>query len=194
MTTDDFSPQESLQLIRNMIDRTRSNISNQSHYFLLWGWCACVACIGQYLLFDVFKYEKHYLVWLITFPCIIITIWFSIRDKKRAKVKTYIDENMDFLWTGVGISFFVASTIFVKLGWENCFPFFIMLYGLGSFVSGKILQFKPFMIGGIISWCLAATAVWFSFSYQSLFGAAAILCSYIIPGHLFRGVERKFSL
>ena len=63
-----------------------------------------------------------------------------------------------------------------------------------SFVSGKILQFKPFMIGGIVSWCLAVTAIWFPFSYQSLFGAAALLSSYIIPGHLFRGVERKLSL
>jgi hypothetical protein len=191
MAADNFSPHESLQLIRDMIDKTRSNISSQSHYFLLWGWCTLAACLGQFVLNTVFRYEKHYLVWLITIPCIIVNTWFTIRDRKSIRVKTYIDDNMEFLWTGVGVSFFVVSMIFVKLGWENCYPFYIMLYGLGSFVTGRILQFKPFLIGGIISWCLAVTSIWFSFEYQPLFACGALLCTYIIPGHLFRRVERR---
>jgi hypothetical protein len=33
-----FSPEESLQLIQTMIDKTRQDISAQSPYILLWGW------------------------------------------------------------------------------------------------------------------------------------------------------------
>jgi hypothetical protein len=46
------------------------------------------------------------------------------------------------------------------------------------------------LAGGIINWLLAVTAVWFSFEYQSLFAATALLFSYIIPGHLIRRIEQ----
>jgi hypothetical protein len=58
------------------------------------------------------------------------------------------------------------------------------LYGLGTFVSGLLLKFRPLIICGIINWILAMIAVKFDFDSQMLFGAAALLISYIIPGHL----------
>jgi predicted PurR-regulated permease PerM len=73
-----------------------------------------------------------------------------------------------------------------KNGWLYCYPFFILMYGLGTFVSGRLLQFKPLMIGGILNWILACVAVFFSFDYQMLFAAAAILSSYLIPGYLIK--------
>jgi hypothetical protein len=190
-----FSAEDSLQLIQSMISKAKQQISDQTIYFLLWGWAAFAACLGQFLL-SISGYEKHYLVWLITIPCIFLTIYFSVRDKKKRKVQTYVSTSMNYLWIGMGISFFVLSAIFFKLGWFNCFPFFILFYGLGAFVSGKFLQFTPFVVGGIISWCLAAVAVWFSFDYQSLFAAVALLFSHIIPGHLLRrsqSVQLKHS-
>jgi predicted PurR-regulated permease PerM len=50
----------------------------------------------------------------------------------------------------------------------------------------KILQFRPLVVGGIINWLLACTAVFFHFDYQMLFAAAAILISYLIPGYLIK--------
>ena len=87
----------------------------------------------------------------------------------------------------MGISYFVLSMILTKVGWEtSVFPFFIMMYGLGTFVSGSILQFRPLVIGGIIAWALAIGAVYVEYDYQMLFGAAAILVSYIIPAYMLR--------
>jgi len=76
--------------------------------------------------------------------------------------------------------------IFIKIGWENCYPFYIVLYGIGTFATGRVLQFKLFLWGGLASFALAATAIWFTFDYQALFAAAAIFISYIVPGHLLR--------
>jgi hypothetical protein len=193
MSTEAFSPEESLRVIQTMINKTRQQISGQSHYFLMWGWCTLAACIGQFLLMQVFHYEKHYLVWLITIPCVLFTIWFSTREVKNKKVKTYAAENMSYLWTGIGISFFVVSMIFSKIGWVNCYPFYIMFYGLGSFVSGRILRFTPLVVGGAVNWGLALAAIWAPFGYQPLFAAAALLFSYIIPGHLLRSTQREIQ-
>ena len=87
----------------------------------------------------------------------------------------------------MGITFFIVSMILTKIGWgSTVFPFFMVLYGLGTFVSGSVIQFKPLIIGGIISWVLAVIAVYLQYDYQILMGALAILFSYIIPGHLLR--------
>jgi hypothetical protein len=187
MKEEQLSPQQSLQLIRDMIDRTQKNFSDNRFYFLLWGWITFIACTGQFVLKNLWQYEKHYLVWLLLIPAVIMTVWKGRKEQKKTKVKTYIDESMKILWMGMGISFFVLSMILAKLGWgTSIFPFFIMLYGLGTFISGQILRFRPLVWGGILAWMLAIGAAYVYYDYQMLFGAAAILVSYIIPAYMLR--------
>jgi hypothetical protein len=194
MEQENFSPQDSLKLIQNMITKTRQDMGDNSSHFLLWGWVTFIACIGQYLLKNVFNYEKHYLVWLLIIPAVIFSIYLGIRDKKKQKANTYIGESMKYLWMGMGISYFVLSMILSRLGWNNnIFPFFIMLYGLGTFVSGQFLQFKPLIYGGVAAWALAIASVYFNYDYQMLFAAAAILVSYIIPAYMLRHKNKSLQ-
>ncbi|HVF97280.1 MAG TPA: hypothetical protein VM871_08175 [Flavisolibacter sp.] len=188
---ENLSPQQSLSLIQAMIDKTKSNISRNRVYFLLWGWLSFTGILGQFFLKVVVHYRHHYLIWLITLIGVGFSIAHTRRERSRTVVRTYIDDAMSYLWSGMAISFFVLSFIITfmqvdKTGWMYCYPFFILLYGLGTFVSGKILQFRPLVIGGIFNWLLACGAVFFPFDYQLLFAAAAILTSYIIPGHLIQ--------
>ena len=183
---ENFSPQESLQLIKTMIVKARANLSENRFYFLLWGWVTFIAIIIQFLLKVVFKWEHHYFIWLVVIPTMIITIIYSSKRTKGFKARTYIGESMSNLWTGIGISFFVLSYIISssQQGWLFAYPFFILFYGLGTFVLGRILKFNPLVIGGIFNWLLAIACVYVAFDYQLLIAATAILTSYIIPGHL----------
>ena len=187
MQTENFSPQESLKLIQEMIAKTRQDMEDNRKYFLLWGWVTFVAFVGQYLLKNVFNYEKHYLVWLLIIPAIIFSTYMGIKERRTQKANTYIGDSMKYLWMGMGISFFVLSMILSRMGWNNNgFSFFILLYGLGTFISGKFLQFKPLIFGGVAAWVLAIASAYFNYDYQMLFGAAATLVSYIIPAYLLR--------
>jgi hypothetical protein len=183
---ENFSPQESLLLIQSMIDKTKGNIDKNRFYFLLWGWYAFLAISSQFILKVVLHYERHYLVWWGVIPAVIITIAYTSKQNKQRGARTYIGESMASLWTGVGISFFVLSVIVpgTKEGWMFSYPFIILLYGLGTFVSGRILRFTPLVVGGIINWILACIAAYVHYDYQMLLAALAILTSYIIPGHL----------
>lgn len=181
-----FSVEESLQVIQEMITKTRKDFSDKSHYFLLWGWSALIASLGQYILKAVYGYNRHYLVWWITPICMIVTVVFYIKGRKRTVVKTYVSENLTNLWAALAITFFVLNMIFVKFGFLYCYPFFITLYGAGAFASGQILRFTPLIIGGLIGWLLAIAAVWFSFDTQIIFAAVALLFCFIVPGHLLR--------
>lgn len=187
MTKENFTPEQSLQLIRSMISKTKQNMSDNSIYFLVWGWLTFIACTGQFVLKNIFQYEKHYLVWTVIIIGVAFSIYQGRKEDTSVKAKTYVDENMKHLWAGMAISFFVLGMILTKLGWGTViFPFFIMLYGLGTFVSGNFIQFRPLIIGGIIAWALAIGSTFVNYDYQMLFGAGAILISYIIPAHMLR--------
>ena len=183
-----FSPLQSLQLIQSMIAKTKADLSDNRFYFLLWGWVSFMAILTQFLLKVVLGYKHHYIVWLITIPAVVITIVYSLRRNNKRVVKTFVGESMTYVWTGIGISFFVLSFIITNAegGWINAWPFFILFYGLGTFISGRILKFSPLVIGGIFNWILAIVCIYIDFDYQLLVAAAAILTSYIIPGYLLR--------
>jgi len=191
MTEENFSPQDSLRLIQSMITKTKQDISESSIHFLVWGWITFIACTGQFVLKHIFNYEKHYLVWLLTIVGIIFSNWYSFKERKTRKVKTYIGDSINHLWIGMAIAYFVLSIILTVIGWNRpVFPFFILLYGLGAFISGSIIQFRPLVIGGIIAFILAIASVFAEYDYQMLFGAAAILFSYIIPAYLLRAKNK----
>ncbi|MDZ4808016.1 MAG: hypothetical protein SGI96_07065, partial [Bacteroidota bacterium] len=73
MKEENFSPEQSLQLIQTMISKTKQDMSDNSIYFLVWGWLTFFACTGQFVLKHIYNYEKHYLVWLV----VIVGIIFS---------------------------------------------------------------------------------------------------------------------
>lgn len=185
---ENLSPQQSIHLIQSMISKTKSDLGGNRIYFLLWGWITFVAILSQFVLKVMLKYERHYLVWLITIPAVIVTIFYTGRKRRQPAVKTYVGESMSNLWTGIGISFFILSIIITnsERGWASAWPLFILFYGMGTFVSGRILQFTPLIVGGIFNWILAIISIFVHFDYQLLIGAGAILTSYIIPGHLLK--------
>jgi hypothetical protein len=194
MAEENLSPEQSLHLIRSMISKTRQDMSDNSIYFLVWGWITFIACTGQFILKHIAGYEKHYQVWFLVIIGIVFSVWYGMKEDRSRKVKTYIGESMKYLWIGMGISYFVLSMILSKIGWGSAvFPFFIMLYGLGTFISGSLLHFRPLIAGGIIAWALAIGAAWFSYDYQILFGAAAILISYIIPAYMLRSRNKTVN-
>ena len=181
-----FNPTDSFRVITRMIDKARQDMSDKSQYFLIWGWGAFLACVTQFILKVVVLYPYHYQVWWVTVPCVILTLIVAKRNRRKELVRTFVGDTMRDLWIALGITFFVIGMIFSKLGWEYCYPFYIMLYGVGTFVSGRLLKFPPLVVGGIICWILATICVWMPYDYQILFTASALLVSYIIPGHLLR--------
>lgn len=195
MADEKFSPEQSLLLIQSMISKTKQNMSDNSIYFLIWGWLTFIAFIGQFILKHILQYEKHYMVWLVVIIGVIFSIYQGKKNEKKVRAKSWVDENMSHLWLGMGISFFVLSMIITRMGWgTEMYPFFIMMYGLGTFVSGNFLQFRPLITGGIIAWVLAIGSTWVSYDYQMLFAAAAILFSYIIPAYMLRRKNKISNL
>src|SRR5438094_756723 len=104
---EEFSPQESLKLIRSMIESTKHSISDKSHFFLLWGYATFIGSVLQYYLLAILKSPYHPIAWLITPFAIMLHVIFIFRDKKRERVKTFISEATGYVWFIIMCSYLI---------------------------------------------------------------------------------------
>ena len=191
MQDDSFSPQESIELIQRMIHKTKNAAADSSVFFLLWGWVVFAACLLQYVLKIVMHYQHHYYAWFIVIAGITGSIYLGIQKDKTGLVKTYISEGIEQLWTGSGVTFFALVFIFGKIGYQNSFTFYILLYGIGCFVTGRLIKFSPLVWGGIGASLLAILSAYLDYDTNIFVTAGSILISYIIPGYLLRIKYKK---
>ncbi len=194
MEEEKFLPEDSLQLIQTMIDKVKNTVADRSFYFLLWGWLVFIASLLQYVLKVVVKYSNHGAAWNLMFIGIIVSVFRGVKGGKRRTVTTYIDDSLRYVWMSIFITQLLFVFVFMRRGdWENCYTFYMLLYAIGCFITGRIIKFSPLVWGAIGCWFLAILSTFASFDYNILLSALAILISYIIPGHLLRLNYRKKS-
>lgn len=190
MQDEHFSPQESLLIIQTMIDKAKNTVADNSFYFLLWGWLVFAASLLQFILKVIIQFPYHYAAWSLMLVGGVVSVFHSVKENRNKKVKTYIEEVLNYLWIGIVISYILLVIIFSRTGWHNSFPFYMMMYAIGSYVTGRALKFSPLVWGAMGSWILAIVSTFTSYDVNILLGALAILVSYIIPGYLLRNKYR----
>jgi len=186
MLEENFSPEESLLVIQSMIDKTKASVADRSFYFLLWGWLVFIASIGQFVIKVIFESNWHPIVWSVNIFGFIISIYHGVKEGKKRRVKNYVDDSLHYIWIAILIVYILFIVAFARIGWQNCFTFYMMLYGIGSYVTGRLLKFSPLVWGAVASWVLSLVSTFTSFDINILLCSAAILVSYIIPGYLLR--------
>jgi len=187
---------ESLAAITAMINDSKVNFKEQSFYYLMWGWLVVGSVIVEAILFSQ-NFKFHGVVWAIMGPVGGITsAIYSKKNKKESGHITYIDRAMKFVWLGFVFYMFViilmsATGKFGTIGWSTSFQLIMGLYGLGTFISGGLLKFKPLVYGGIASFVLVVITIAFSSFFASfnvilLMLAASVVVSYLIPGYMLK--------
>lgn len=191
MNEKEINPLEGIEIIQQMILRAKNKLADDGFYFILWGWLICLASISQYVMFKL-EVNNNYLIWpVVTVTGIITSIVYGFKSEKKRKVKTHIDRILNFVWIAFGIALFISLFFMGVHGMKTTYFFLLLLYGIGTFVTGGILGFKPLIIGGVAAFILAIVSVFLSEIDQLWIVALALLLSYIIPGHLLRAEFNK---
>jgi len=183
-----LTEKESLKIISEMISTAKGNLKDNAFFYLLWGWLVLVASLSNYVMLQL-HLQYAYLPWpvLMTIGG-IASVVAGYRLGKRKRVITVIDKAMIYLWWGflVVILIILFMTGMGKISWLTTYPLIISLYGLGTFVSGGILKFKPLLIGGIACWVISIIAFFVSPLNVLLLTALSIVISYLIPGYMLK--------
>lgn len=186
---------QSLQIITQMILKAKNNLGNNSFYFLLWGWSVFITAIVHYILL-VNQVELHFLPWPI---CMTVTgaiaAIYGYKDSKNKRAKGYLDKFLGALWIATAFCIVLVLLIVTAIAdFRASYAALMILYGLGTVITGTVIQFRPLVIGGVIIWCCSASLIWLNFPDALLSLALSVLAGYIVPGYLLRTQrERKIQ-
>lgn len=207
-----LTEKESLDLIAQMINKAKDACHDTGIAAIMWG--AVVAVCALVRLSELhFEYKLPFDIYWLTFVAVIPQIYFTIREKKERKVKTYGDAFMDYLWMGFGICIFLMIYItgtmynewdpvadeYRKLtGHSSSFrmyeftsSFFLLLYGLPTFVTGVSMKFKPMLWGGLLCWACCIITLYTSIKIDLILIAISSVFAWLIPGIIMEKDYRK---
>lgn len=183
-----LSHQQSMKIIQEMIATSRNNLKDNSFFYLLWGWLVLVASVTHFVLIQV-NYQHPYIAWPILMSAgAIASVIAGYRMGKKSNVISHVDKMMIYLWYGflAVIILMIFMAIFGLLRWTAFYPLIISLYGLGTFVSGGVLKFRPLILGGISCWIISVIVLFIPGDYVLLMTALSVILSYLIPGYILK--------
>ncbi len=181
-----FNPEQSLALINSTINTAKNKLADDGFHIIFWGWLITACALICYASAKL-NSEIGFMVWAILPPLGgVVSTLYGRKQAKKEKVKTYVDVYLSY----VGFGFLIAMIITLVFGYahgiKTTYFFLMLLYGVATFVTGGILNFKPLIIGSLFAFACAVVSVFLSEVDQFLIISASLIFSYVIPGHLLR--------
>lgn len=184
-----LTEQESLSIIQQMIATAKQEQKDDGKGWIIWGWMLFFA--SAFTLFNLqFKWVSVYFFWNMFGAISLVLLLFELIRylfiKRKERVRTYTKD----LFEKLNIGFFISLMLIVfsiNLGVNPLkgFALLLGLYGFWILIYGAVLNFNPSIIGAYITWVLAFASLFVSdFKWTMALHAIAVLCGYIIPGHI----------
>jgi hypothetical protein len=198
MEEKNLTEQESLLIIQQMINTAKQEQKDDGRGWILWGWLLFLASILTYVNLDTHWFVPYYFWNIFGGISLVLLLYNVVRYfffQKRQRVRTYTGELFEKLNVG-----FILSLMLIIVAMNRGvdplrgFPLLIGLYGFWVLIYGTALNFKPSIIAAYITWALGFAAL-FANSFQTvmLLHGVAVLCGYIIPGHIANREFKKFN-
>lgn len=180
-----FDEKQGLEVIRKMILRSKQNYSKEAVPFLIWGWAILLASVLQYLVLTYKWGIKNSYIWIIaSVGAFIWTFLYEALRARKKQARTFIDQVMITIWVGFIIMLIIFFSFATSM--TEQIPVIIMMMGWGILITGALMKFKPFIIGGIVNFIITVLAFLITTKVLLLLLAASLLCSYLIPGYMLR--------
>jgi hypothetical protein len=195
MNTDqELTSEKSLEIIHQMINKAKSNISDNGSGWLVWGSLIFMASLATYFL-ALFKYENLSMAWNIFGIVSIFLLAYDLIKSKKKSVRTYLDDVLRWVDIGFIVCLFVIIlSMNISVRPNNGFGYLLMLYAFLMIIQGGALRFRPLIIGAVVNW-IGAIGIFVNpdFKYDMLISAIAVFVGYIIPGIMLRSKSRKHT-
>ena len=181
----------------NIISRMRGEVMSRKeltgeNLFLAWGYPTTIVLLLEFAALLIWNEDWCAWLWagipLIGTP---LMIYFLNEDYERTRRRT-LDENVILMmWIFIGFASCVGGA---AMGFAGVFPMCYCAYqglliGLGCFMTGIILHFRPKTICGIVASLLSVAPLFLQddlWPWQLLIASFIAIIALIVPGHLFR--------
>lgn len=180
-----LTSQESLKIITDMINKTKTSINQSSFHLLFWGWLIFFCSLSEFILWKFTSYATPWYVWFFVVPGVIVSLVYGFAKGRKDNAWTYATGL--YVWNWIGFLFAALVLYFISMkNMESFGPFILTLAGMPLLMSGCILKFRPLIIGAFTFWIFALAARFGGPVVSALSTPAAMLTGYLIPGYLLK--------
>lgn len=160
--------------------------------FLAWGYPTAIVLLLEFVALLVWNGFWCQWLWMgIPLMGVPLMIYFLNKDYERTHHRTLEQNVILMMWIFIGFASFIGGG---AMGFAGVFPLCYCAYqgllcGMGCFMTGIILHFRPKIVCGIIASVLSSVPLFFQdelWPWQLLITAIIVVIALIIPGHLFR--------
>lgn len=193
-----ISGQESLLIIQQMIHTAKKEQKDDGRGWILWGWLLFFASVFTWINLHT-EWVSVFFFWTaFGILTLAVTLFEVLRDsffRKSKRVRTYTKDLFEKLNIGFFVMLaFIILAINLDVDPKKGFALLLGLYGFWILIYGTALDFRPSVIGAFITWGFGLAALFVkTFEWTMILHAAAVLCGYIIPGHIAHNEFKKLS-
>lgn len=201
-----ISEKESLEIITEMISRTKERYIGDGNIMLMWGYLSVGIAALVWIMLVLTRNPMWNWLWFAM--GVIGGILTPVLDKKqrnRNGVKSYWDKFTSQMWTTVGISAMIATTFclgFQLIGgvdtWRMMFAIALIIVPFGEITQGIMLRESSLQLGGwvgllagIFTLCCIAGRIPLNVVWFMPMCIVAFAAMMIVPGHILNAKSRR---
>lgn len=184
METKTLTSSESLELITTMIAQTRQKFERGGgSTFLIWGYVSMLTSAAVWLATTMSENPMWNMLWW-AIPALGFPMMFIAKKNHPKTARTYIDRFISYIWivTGSVAVAFPLAGMFVPIMNFVTIPVETLVLSIAVTITGLTIEFRPLVVGGIISLMLSMLFYFVNDYYPAIF-MAMFIASMIIPGH-----------
>ena len=186
----------------DIISRMRGDVMGRKeltgeNLFLTWGYPTAIILLLEFAALLIWNEDWCAWLWLgIPLIGIPLMMYFLNEDYERTHSRTLEQNIILMMWIFIGFASCIGGA---AMGFSGVFPqcycaYQGLLVGMGCFMTGIILHFRPKIICGIIASALSVIPLFFQgdlWPWQLLMASLISVIALIIPGHLFRRYVKR---
>lgn len=193
-----FSEQDSLKLINEMISQARNNFQKgRSNSSIFCGYVVAATAFANFILIHTMEDPNlSFWIWLVMIPMMIISGIISRKHQRESTVRTHIDKIVSNIWNAFAISIGIllisiyGTAYAVHSSYLGILitPVILTMMGSAQYATSVVCRFKPYLYGALIFWAGALLCVGSyllkEFSLQFVILGVCAILGLSIPGHI----------
>ena len=176
-----MSPQESIQLIGQVIEEAKTRFRENGFIYVFWGLFISVIALAQFvLLYNEFYAISWYPYLAVPFGMVFTLLYY--RKKKKRRTTNQISTIIGSTWIVLAINKMILGFFFAPTLGENLSPVILILLAIGILVSGIALKSNILIIS---SFCINIAGIlcfYVDWLYQPLVLSASSFLAVMLPG------------
>jgi hypothetical protein len=190
MNNNNFTPEQSLELITKIINEARSKFQENGYMFIFWGILIATASFSQFFLLQNGFYEiSWYPYFLMPAGAVVTGIYYSKPGKRNNK--NQITRIVSISWVTLSVNIILLGFLFAPYLKENLIPLILILLSIGTLISAGAIKSNLLYFSGAVINISGIACFYLNRIYHPLLMGFIAVVAILIPGIILAFLNKK---